>query len=173
MMIFETERLRVRKLIIDDHEQFYVLMSNPKVMLPIPRKPLSRIACKDRLLEFIDLEKKGATRIWCLTTKKQDDLIGICGFLKNNANDDEIAYSICENSWGKGYGTEIAKGLIDYAFTILKVDKITADVNILNTTSEKILQKFMRPTHDFFNPKDNCVDRRYILEKENWLINHQ
>jgi len=45
----------------------------------------------------------------------------------------------------------------------LQLEKITADVNIENIASAKILNKFFKPVREFFNENDNCTDRRYEL----------
>jgi len=167
-MIFETERLLVRKLNTNDSELFFELMSNPNVMNPIPQKVFTRIESNTKLTELIFLEKSSKTKIWSLTEKGNDSLIGICGFLKNNENDDEIAYRLIERFWGKGYGTEIAKGLIEYSFEILNFKKITADVNTDNKKSSRILEKFMNPVREFLNKEDNCTDRRYEITKTDY-----
>lgn len=164
-MIFETDRLLIRNLNANDAELFFELMSNPNVMNPIPQKVFTRIESDLKLTELISLEKTSNTKIWSLTEKGNNSLIGICGFLKNDENDNEIAYRLIEQFWGKGYGTEIAKGLIDYSFDILKLEKITADVNTTNLKSSKILEKFMNPVREFFNKNDNCTDRRYEITK--------
>ena len=167
-MIFETERLLVRKLNTNDSELFFELMSNPNVMNPTPQKVFTRIESNTKLTELISLEKSSKTKIWSLTEKENDSLIGICGFLKNNENDDEIAYRLIERFWGKGYGTEIAKGLIEYSFENLNFEKITADVNIDNKKSSRILDKFMKPIREFFNKENNCTDRRYEITKTDY-----
>ena len=59
--------------------------------------------------------------------------------------------------------------MINYYLDELKFDKITADVNIENIGSVKILEKFMKPVREFFNERDNCTNRRYKIEKNNWL----
>lgn len=167
-MIFETERLRVRKLNKNDSELFFELMSNPNVMKPIPQKVFSKTESNTKLAELISAEKSSKIKIWSLTEKENNSLIGICGFLKNDENDDEIAYRLIERFWGKGYGTEIAKGLIEYSFQILNFEKITADVNTENKKSARILEKFMNPVREFFNKKDNCTDRRYKITKTDY-----
>jgi ribosomal-protein-alanine N-acetyltransferase len=115
------------------------------------------------------MEAVSDTRIWCMTEKGKDSLIGICGFLKNDENEEELAYRFIEKYWGNGLGTEIASALIDYGFNMFKTDKITADVYVMNSKSEKILVKFMSPVKEFYNRKDNCTDRRYELTREIWL----
>ena len=115
------------------------------------------------------MEKTSDTKIWCLCKQGGNDLIGICGVLKNDKKEDEIAYRILETCWGKGYGTEITKGLIDFCFSHMGSKFITADVCVDNLRSIKILNKFFTIQKEFFNPDDNCMDRRYCLKKENWV----
>lgn len=171
-MIFETTRLYVRQLEENDEAAFFGLMSNPNVMNPIPQKPFDKKESAAKLSELILLEKSSDTKIWCLCKKGRNDLIGICGFLKNDEEEDEIAYRLSEAFWGQGYGTETAKGLIDYWSVYMKTDLITADVCVDNLKSVKILDKFFTVKKEFFNAKDNCMDRRYILKRENWLTTH-
>ncbi|MCB0476427.1 MAG: GNAT family N-acetyltransferase, partial [Flavobacteriaceae bacterium] len=97
------------------------------------------------------------------------ELIGLALFLINEEDEKELGYRFREKYWGKGYGTEITKGMLEYYFKQMKVGKVTADVNIANVGSVKILDKFMKPVREFFNERDNCTDRRYELTKNNWL----
>jgi ribosomal-protein-alanine N-acetyltransferase len=143
-------------------------MSNPKVMDPIPQKIFNKEESVLKLAELIVLEKTSGTKIWCLCKKGSKDLIGICGVLKNDEREDEIAYRIIETYWGNGYGTEITKGLIDYCFVTLKSDLVTADVCVDNIRSVKILNKYFSVEKEFYNAEDKCMDRRYVLRKENW-----
>ncbi len=168
-MIFKTERLQIRMLEADDANLFFKMMSDPSVMDPIPQKVFNRKESDSKLAKLIEMEAGSDTRIWCVNEKGKDSLIGICGFLKNDENEEELAYRFMEKYWGKGLGTEIASALIDYGFNMLKADKITADVYVKNPKSEKILNKFMSPVKEFYNPKDNCTDRRYELSREIWL----
>lgn len=102
-----------------------------------------------------------------VVTKSETEFIGLCAFLKNNENDEEIGYRLREKYWRMGFGTEIAKGLIKFGFEQLKMNKITADVDIRNLHSVKILEKIMNPTKAFFNETDNCIDKRYEILKNN------
>jgi len=55
-MIFKTARLLVRKLNENDAGFFFELMSNPKVMNPIPQKVFTKIESDANLTELIALE---------------------------------------------------------------------------------------------------------------------
>lgn len=169
-MIFETQRLLIREFTTTDSEYFFDMMGNPNVMNPIPLKTLTRLESDAVLEKFTppqteDLEK----RVWAVIEKKTFEFIGLCAFLKNDDNENEIGYRLREKYWGNGYGTETAKGLLDYGFSTLQMLKITADVNTINVNSVKILSKFMTPVKEFFNKKDNCTDRRYQITRENYL----
>ena len=163
--IFETERLYTRNLNKVDNETFYDLKSNPKVMNPLPRKVLNRLDSNKELERLIELEKSTSKTIWAICVKHNNELIGCCGFMKNNENNDEIGYQLRERFWGKGYGTEIAKGLIEYGFNVLNSSLITADVNSINKGSIKILNKFMKFEKEFYNENDNCIDQRFTITK--------
>jgi len=144
-------------------------MSNPNVMNPLPQKAFNKAESDSKLADLILLEKSSDTKIWSLCKKGCDEQIGICGVLKNDEKQDEIAYRIIETFWENGYGTELAKGLNDFCFIEMKSELITADVCVDNLKSIKILNKFFTVQKEFFNIEDNCMDRRYSLKKENWL----
>lgn len=97
-----------------------------------------------------------------------DELIGLCGLLTNDEDDREVGYRFRKPYWGKRYGTEVTRGMLNYCFNQLEIALMTADVNITNTASVRILERFMKPISEFFNEKDNCTDRRYAVSKEEW-----
>lgn len=53
----------------------------------------------------------------------------------------EIAYWSGEKYWGKGYGTEAAKALIEFAFQEKKLHKVFARYFKSNPASGRIMQK--------------------------------
>ena len=168
-MIFETNRLIVRNLMQSDQGAYFDMMSNPNVMSLIPRKTMSRIESDQHLTNFIDkYDSQAKTKVWAIASKEENEFIGLCAFLKNNENEDEIGYRLREKYWGVGYGTEITKGLIDFGFRGLKSKLITADVYVDNIRSVKILEKFFNRDIEFYNTEDQCIDRRYKLAQKEW-----
>lgn len=162
---FTTHRLFVRPLKEEDAVEFYDMMGNPNVMSPIPQKAMSKIESDAKLLEFISAPYKKT--IWAICEKDKDELIGLAALLINDLEQNEIGYRLREQFWGIGYGTEIAKGLIDYCFNDLHFKFVTADVNVSNMRSIKILSKFMVPVQSFYNVKAACNDRRYKVMNKN------
>ena len=169
-IIFETENLVIRHFSRLDESDFFDMMGNPNVMNPIPLKALSKTASNNKLTELLNLYKSNSNRkIWAVELKSNSEMIGLCGLIINNENEDEIAYRFREKFWGFGYGTEIAKGLIEFGFNELDFKLITADVDVLNKKSIKIIEKFMIFDKEFYNQKEKCTDRRYKLTKKNWV----
>lgn len=168
MKIFETDRLIIKSFKQVDKQFFIELLSNPKIIDPVPQPQLSheKIINKfNRNLNFNGEILKNEDNIFGVFEKNKTEMIGLCAILTNNENDWEIAYRFRTEYWGKGYGTETTKGIIKFCFEKLNIEKLTADVNIENKNSLKILNKFMKPVSESFNENDNCIDRRYQIEK--------
>ena len=137
-VVFKTNRLVVRHFNSSDKPEFFGMMGNSNVMDPIPLKALSQIESNKKLKELIGLYNlKTNKQIWAVHLKNNTNLIGLCGLIINNEIENEIAYRFREDYWGFGYGSEIAKGLIDFGFKELGFELITADVFIENKKSNK------------------------------------
>lgn len=172
MIVFETERLVIKRLELLDKEKFTTLLTDPKILDLIPQKPFTEAQVSERFFENLQVKRSDLTEKKCVCgifEKGNPELIGLALFLINENNENELGYRFRVEAWGKGYGTETTQGMLDYYFTILKVDKVTADVNIENLGSVKILSKFMKPVKEFFNTRDQCTDRRYEIKRYSYL----
>jgi RimJ/RimL family protein N-acetyltransferase len=106
------------------------------------------------------------------TVHKIDNLvIGLCGFAGPPDSDRlvEIAYSIAPNYQGKGYATEEATALVDYAFNSNQVKTIRAHTLAEFSPSTRVLEKcgfkksgryFIRKITSSGVGKKPCQDRR-------------
>ncbi|WP_196887406.1 GNAT family N-acetyltransferase [Aureivirga sp. CE67] len=174
MLLFETERLEVRQLNIKDFDYFKELVTAPEIIDPVPVKRWSDAEVEERFENFTNYPvnpNEKETVIWGVFEKGNEELIGLNGYLTNDENQREIAYRFRKPYWGKGYATELAKNMIVFCFETLENQVLTADVFIENIGSVKILEKFFNPVREFYNEKDGCMDRRYILTKEDWINN--
>jgi len=87
---------------------------------------------------------------WVIITKKEMKIIGDVGFkgIPNQAGEIDLGYGIISSERKKGYATESAKALSDWALAQPIVTKITAKCLIENGDSKKILQKLnFKKTH--------------------------
>lgn len=167
-MIFETERLIIRKLKEEDRDSWFDLMNNPNVMKPIPRPIMNKRESDEHFEKHLNLTSNKNTNVMAIDVKHGNSFIGIAAFLKNDNHEDEIGYRLREKFWGLGYGTETAKGLINYGFNNLRIQLLTADVNTENLKSVKILDFLFKRDYEFYNADDKCVDRRYKLTRKEW-----
>ena len=140
-MIFETERLLVRKLIMADLNQFHKMQSNPKVMQFATGEPKNLKENKLELQNLISKYELPTNDFWIYAIERKSDkeFIGTVALVKDE-NDDEIGYRFLEKYWKTGYGLEICKGLIIYCKSI-KIPKIIGYVVDENIASAKILEK--------------------------------
>jgi len=172
MIIFETERLIIKRVEIGDKKYFAELFTDPRIIEPIPQKAFTESQITDRFNKSLNFELSNLSKFKCscgIYEKGNPKMIGLALFLLNDDNGDELGYRFRADYWGKGYGSETTKGMLEFYFNVLNTEIVTADVNLANLASVKILDKFMTLVKEFFNERDNCTDRRYELKKKNWL----
>lgn len=80
---------------------------------------------------------------WSVFKRDTNEFIGAAGMhlTADKFKSGEIYYKLFPESWGKGYATEIAKGLIKFGFEKLHLHRIEAGVQTENTRSIKVLEK--------------------------------
>lgn len=166
-MIFETERLIVRNLNMDDLAAFHEMQGNIKVMQYTTGKATTLEEDTAGLKEVIDFYDKQDNDfwVWAIVQKNDQQFVGTCALVKDDNQEDEIGYRFLERYWGNGYGKEVTKGLIAYAFNELKKEKLVAVVNKKNIASVKILDATFMFVKEFYNEQEQCVDRLYHLYK--------
>lgn len=141
------------------HNQFIMITTERLII-----KPWS----EDMASDFFDLSKdQGFTlfpitdyrqesiesaRQWILNNKSKyavlekstGQLLGMGGLTPWQWKDEnliDITYRLSTSAQGKGYGMELARALVDYAFNTLKLDQITATITPDNVPSKKIADK--------------------------------
>ncbi|MCP4553047.1 MAG: GNAT family N-acetyltransferase, partial [Bacteroidetes bacterium] len=79
-----------------------------------------------------------------LIDKQTNKFIGQCGLLTQEIDDKietEIGYHIIPEHWGKGYATEAAKKIRDYAFDKDLCNSLISIIDIRNIASQKVAEK--------------------------------
>jgi ribosomal-protein-alanine N-acetyltransferase len=78
-----------------------------------------------------------------VTERETGALIGDGGLhpLGGVGPDVELGYTLARSAWGRGYATELGRALIDYAFTVLRVPRVVAQVEPANAASRNVLAK--------------------------------
>jgi ribosomal-protein-alanine N-acetyltransferase len=141
-IIFETERLFIRRLTMDDFEDFYLFNSNEDVMRYI-RKPQTREQTQkflqDNINYYNEFPQYGR---WALIDKSTQKFTGSF-MVRPSAHvpEVEIGYALMPHAWGNGLATEALQGGMKYAFEELKLPCLIAITYPQNILSQKVLLK--------------------------------
>jgi ribosomal-protein-alanine N-acetyltransferase len=68
----------------------------------------------------------------------------------------EIGYALGKTWWGQGYASEAIQALIDYAFVVLGLRRLTAHVDTRNQASHQLLLK-LGFTHEGILREDSVM----------------
>lgn len=82
--------------------------------------------------------------LWPVVERNSGAVIGHCGLLAKEVdgqNEVELVYVIAAAFWGRGYATEAAMAIRDYAFKSLKLARLISLIDPLNAASEKVAMK--------------------------------
>jgi ribosomal-protein-alanine N-acetyltransferase len=148
MVRLETERLIIRDNIEEDLNGLHRLMSNREVYrYDSDFYSDSLDSTKNRLKVSIEEAKKiDRRKFWfAIIEKESNKYVGQIGItlisdqIKNGIG--QMAYFIQEKYWGRGYTTEAAKKVIDFAFENVGLHKIITGCLKENIASEKIMKK--------------------------------
>lgn len=160
--VIETERLVLRRMMMDDAPDFFSIRSNVNAMKYVC-KPLQNSIeeAKIKIIEINEMIDSNNGIGWCITFKNQTKIIGNLSFHKIDKAHyrAEIGYMLHPDYWRQGIIGEAVKAIIDFGFNELKFHSIEAHIDPANIGSEKILQKFNFEKEAYF--------------KENYFYNGQ
>ncbi|MCZ2260910.1 GNAT family N-acetyltransferase [Sporosarcina sp. G11-34] len=144
MDMLETKRLLLRPLISDDSEKIEELAGDydvAKSTLNIPH-PYPKGSAIQFIESILTAEKNNEVVMFAITEKESQQLIGLINLnLAAPYKRGELAYWIGKQYWGRGYGTEATKELLNYGFIHLNLNKIFAASFTSNPGSWRIMEK--------------------------------
>jgi ribosomal-protein-alanine N-acetyltransferase len=138
-----TERLIVRSLKVADVSALSMLWTDPEV---------THFMGGPRDYEWIHAElvkdagDKSPPKIdlWPVVEKATGQIIGHCGLVDKEVDGQvefDLTYVLARTAWGKGYATEVAVAIADYAFNQLGLKRIIALIDPTNTASQHVATK--------------------------------
>lgn len=164
-VIFETEQLIIRKLLVSDLEPYHEMQSNPKVMQYVTGEVQTKKEHLTELKGCIDLYEKEGNDFWiyAIDRKLDGEFVGTLALIKDAQGDDEIGYRFLEKYWGLGYGFDLCKGTVEYCKSI-GMPKLMGYVFDVNVASAKILEKcnFQLVGHGI-DPETQWPETKYEL----------
>jgi ribosomal-protein-alanine N-acetyltransferase len=143
-MELTTARLHLRPFALGDRAAIHAVYADPEVMRFVghgAHRTMAETATALRTYGDV-LERRGYSFL-AVTEREGGTLIGDAGLhpLGGVGPDVELGYTLARDAWGKGYATELGRALVEYAFTVLDVPRVVAQVEPANTGSRHVLAK--------------------------------
>ena len=82
--------------------------------------------------------------LWPVAEKSSGVIVGHCGLLQkiiDGRDEIELTYVIASAFWGRGYASEAAMAIRDYAFHHLSVPRLVSLIDPANAASERVALK--------------------------------
>lgn len=173
----ETERLRLRKLTMEDVPQFYARLGSSQsvtqFMLWKPHQSISE--SEDSIRKTLRRYEAGHCYRWGIVSKTKDSLIGMIDLLHfdEEAETCSFAYMLGEDYWGSGYGTEAVNAVFAFAFTSLQLSAILADHFAENPASGAVMRKagmrYVQTIPQKYEKNGRKYDAvEYCITREDW-----
>ncbi|GAB1309738.1 hypothetical protein KH5_24210 [Urechidicola sp. KH5] len=140
------------------------MQGNPNVMRFVRPKPNTyKESIADLDFCIANYKPKSEFLIYAVLRKHDSRFIGSVALVKTKDGKDEIGYRLLESEWGKGYGKEMALGLITYCKSI-GMKELVAFAAYENEGSIKILEGLgFTYKKDFFAEDLQIQERKYTL----------
>lgn len=145
MVILETPRVTLRHQVLEDLDELWELYRDPEVTKYIPDAPRTRAETQEELEWFLNGHPQHPKLgLWATVLKENGKFIGRCGLLPwtiDGQDEVEVAYTIARDYWGRGLATEIARGIVQYAFGTLGLTRLICLPEPGNIGSQKVAEK--------------------------------
>lgn len=141
----ETERLILRRLVMEDAEDMFNGWCNdPEVGRFLTWPPHGDIeVTKGLLTEWIAQYEKGDYFNWAIELKEAGKAIGNISVvsLREDIAAAEIGYCMCRAYWGQGIMPEALKAVMDFLFDEVGMNRVAAKHDVKNPKSGRVMEK--------------------------------
>ncbi len=169
--VIETERLLLRPLTVKDAEAIFEGWARDKDVARYMRwNPHKSI---EETIEWLAGEEAAAEREdiynWGFVLKADQKLIGSGGLIFSEKHQMfEIGYNLAQDYWGKGFATEAARRIVEYASEKLKIKILFATHATDNVASGKLIEKIGfhyrdEGTYSSFDESRMFQSKEYIM----------
>jgi RimJ/RimL family protein N-acetyltransferase len=151
VVVFETERLVLRRLTADDGPFILRLLNEPSFLEHIGDRGVRNLADATQyilagtqyiLAGPIASYARFGFGLFLVELREGHEPIGICGLLKRDALDDvDLGFAFVPESWSKGYAFESTSATLAYAHDTQHLARIVAITSQDNVASINLLVK--------------------------------
>lgn len=140
-MHYKNDSIIIREFSPEEFSLFSTLLQNENVTQYLPYKTPEEY--KEMFDKALSDYEAGPFSRWGIFNTQNNDFVGMClaRVFLDNPDQLEIGYTLGENYWGKGLGTEVCKALVDYCLSLNHQKDIVAVTDLDNIGSQKVLLK--------------------------------
>ncbi|PWN59269.1 GNAT family N-acetyltransferase [Chryseobacterium viscerum] len=140
-MHYKNDTIIIREFTPEEFSLFSTLFENENVTRYLPYKTPEEY--KEMFDKALADYKEGPFSRWGIFNAQTQDFVGMClaRVFLDNPEQIEIGYTLGENYWGKGLGTEVCKALLDHCLSLNYNKDIVAVTDLDNIGSQKVLLK--------------------------------
>lgn len=172
--IGETKRLTLRTPVEGDLDLIGELWTDPDVTQHVGG-PRVRDDVVDFFREYAtDPEtcaREEGEQWWSIVERASGAFLGLCSLMEKEIEgrvETELDYFLLPAAWGRGYATEAARVLADYAFSTLGLTSLVAIIDPHNAPSVRVAQKLGMAMERAALRPDGVVRHVYRLERSVW-----
>lgn len=171
--MIETKRLRLREYTPEDFAALKEILSDPVTMAHYP-KPYDDAGVERWINWNLQNYKDYGFGLWAMELKETGEFIGDCGITMQNIDGvqlPEIGYHVHKNHWRKGYGSEAAKAVRDWAFTNRDFDCLYSYMTQSNVASWSTAAAAGMKRVKEYTDERYCEMYVYAITREEWEKN--
>ena len=140
----ETPRLIIRRFKESDLDDLSKLFGDPRVMQYMGEETFSREKSEEELKKYMQQFEERGWGLGAVIIRAYNTFAGRCGLMRwdlPEVQGHEITFALLPDFWGKGYATEAASAVRDYAFEELGMNRLISIVDKNNSASERVARK--------------------------------
>jgi len=138
-----TSRLRLREYLRADVDERAAMFADEETMRYYPR-----LKSRDETVAWVEWNLESYRHhglgLWVVELKRSGEFLGECGLviqMVDGTREIELGYSIRRSHWGRGYATEAAFVVRDYAIDVLGLRRLISIIHPDNTRSQGVARK--------------------------------
>lgn len=140
----ETSRLLLRSMRVMDIDPLLAIFADPVVMAAFDAPPFDRVQMAQWMQRNLDHQTTYGYGLFSVILKTTGLIIGNCGLehMKiDSISAAELGYDFRSDCWNRGYATEAAVAVRDYAFQQLGLPRLISFIRQTNVSSQRVAQK--------------------------------
>jgi RimJ/RimL family protein N-acetyltransferase len=136
-----TERLILRPWQDRDREPAYAMTQDEEVMRYLP--PLDRAGSDAMIGRMMAMQAEHGHTFWALEERATGAFLGMCGFCppRPPLAEYEIGWRLARAAWGKGFATESARAVLEWAWANRDMASIVAITYRGNRKSRALMER--------------------------------